>query len=354
MWMMGCSDVSDSLKGNRRLAPVLPRSSSTITTTPTNISSNAAAATHPYLGRLHGNDLLVLNHHLAVSEQSKRDFSAAAPTALVSTRWNPTPEQLQTLEELYRRGTRTPSAEQIQQITAQLRRFGKIEGKNVFYWFQNHKARERQKRRRRSKSAEEERHQYHQAGSVESIDNKESGSSRTNFEVHEQQAKHWGFSTNFSTVTQDSVSMQRAERAAEISERIQFEEAQQVQQRRLVDRHAMWQMMQLSCSPPTTAPPMYMYTTSSSTTTTSAAVLGTVLMNPAIINTQYMNISKEAQSENVDKHEESQTLQLFPAENSGGGKVESGPNVAEKASAELPCIETVNTNSSPKQYFEFL
>lgn len=67
---------------------------------------------------------------------------------LVSTRWNPTPEQLQALEEMYRRGTRTPSAEQIQQIAAKLRRFGKIEGKNVFYWFQNHKARERQKKRR--------------------------------------------------------------------------------------------------------------------------------------------------------------------------------------------------------------
>lgn len=60
-------------------------------------------------------------------------------------RWSPTPEQLLTLEELYRRGTRSPTAQQIQQITAQLRRFGKVEGKNVFYWFQNHKARERQK-----------------------------------------------------------------------------------------------------------------------------------------------------------------------------------------------------------------
>lgn len=67
---------------------------------------------------------------------------------MVSSRWNPTPEQLRALEELYRRGTRTPSAEQIQHITAQLRSYGKIEGKNVFYWFQNHKARERQKRRR--------------------------------------------------------------------------------------------------------------------------------------------------------------------------------------------------------------
>ncbi|KAL1321258.1 hypothetical protein HN51_065982 [Arachis hypogaea] len=65
------------------------------------------------------------------------------------TRWSPTPIQLLVLEELYRQGTKTPSAEQIQQIASQLRRFGKIEGKNVFYWFQNHKARERQKRRRR-------------------------------------------------------------------------------------------------------------------------------------------------------------------------------------------------------------
>lgn len=78
---------------------------------------------------------------------SKRELNIGQQV-VVSSRWNPTPEQLRTLEELYRRGTRTPSAEQIQHITAQLRRYGKIEGKNVFYWFQNHKARERQKRRR--------------------------------------------------------------------------------------------------------------------------------------------------------------------------------------------------------------
>ncbi|GMI87643.1 hypothetical protein HRI_002433600 [Hibiscus trionum] len=71
-----------------------------------------------------------------------------------SSRWNPTPEQLLTLEELYRRGTRTPSAAQIQQIAARLQRFGKIEGKNVFYWFQNHKARERQKRLRQQCDAD--------------------------------------------------------------------------------------------------------------------------------------------------------------------------------------------------------
>ncbi|URE26667.1 PRESSED FLOWER a [Musa troglodytarum] len=56
-----------------------------------------------------------------------------------STRWCPTPEQLMILEEMYRSGVRTPNASQIQQITARLSYYGRIEGKNVFYWFQNHK-----------------------------------------------------------------------------------------------------------------------------------------------------------------------------------------------------------------------
>ena len=89
-----------------------------------------------------------------MAEQNKRELTTQQ--VVVSSRWNPTPEQLQTLEELYRSGTRTPSAEQIQHITAQLRRYGKIEGKNVFYWFQNHKARERQKRRRQLESLSDE------------------------------------------------------------------------------------------------------------------------------------------------------------------------------------------------------
>lgn len=64
------------------------------------------------------------------------------------TRWNPTQEQIGILEMLYRGGMRTPNAQQIEHITAQLGKYGKIEGKNVFYWFQNHKARERQKQKR--------------------------------------------------------------------------------------------------------------------------------------------------------------------------------------------------------------
>ncbi|KAG9143476.1 hypothetical protein Leryth_016499 [Lithospermum erythrorhizon] len=65
-----------------------------------------------------------------------------------ATRWCPTPEQLIILQELYRGGLRTPKAPLIQKITAHLSLYGKIQGKNVFYWFQNHKARDRQKLRK--------------------------------------------------------------------------------------------------------------------------------------------------------------------------------------------------------------
>ncbi|XP_027126371.1 WUSCHEL-related homeobox 2-like [Coffea arabica] len=71
-------------------------------------------------------------------------ISGGAP---VGSRWNPTKEQIDMLESLYKQGLRTPSAEQIQQITNRLRAYGHIEGKNVFYWFQNHKARQRQKQK---------------------------------------------------------------------------------------------------------------------------------------------------------------------------------------------------------------
>ncbi|XP_019429828.1 PREDICTED: WUSCHEL-related homeobox 4-like [Lupinus angustifolius] len=66
------------------------------------------------------------------------------------TRWNPTQEQIKILEMFYKGGTRTPNTQQIEKITVQLSEYGRIEGKNVFYWFQNHKARERQKRKRNS------------------------------------------------------------------------------------------------------------------------------------------------------------------------------------------------------------
>nr|QFQ60704.1 WUSCHEL-related homeobox transcription factor 4 [Jasminum sambac] len=83
------------------------------------------------------------------SDYHKKE-SAQVETHPGGTRWNPTQEQIGILEMLYRGGMRTPNAQQIEQITAQLGKYGKIEGKNVFYWFQNHKARERQKQKRNS------------------------------------------------------------------------------------------------------------------------------------------------------------------------------------------------------------
>ncbi|XP_047325906.1 WUSCHEL-related homeobox 2-like [Impatiens glandulifera] len=64
-----------------------------------------------------------------------------------NSRWTPTKEQISMLECLYKQGIRTPTTDQIQEITKRLKTIGNIEGKNVFYWFQNHKARLRQKQK---------------------------------------------------------------------------------------------------------------------------------------------------------------------------------------------------------------
>ncbi|KAL9257345.1 putative WUSCHEL-related homeobox 2 [Drosera capensis] len=82
---------------------------------------------------------------LLISEERR----IMCPVATSGGRWCPTTEQLMILEEMFRGGVRTPNTVQIQQITAHLSHYGKIEGKNVFYWFQNHKARDRQKIRRK-------------------------------------------------------------------------------------------------------------------------------------------------------------------------------------------------------------
>lgn len=64
-----------------------------------------------------------------------------------STRWIPTSEQARILRDLYHNyGVRSPNVEQIHNISNRLRQYGKIEGKNVFYWFSNYKARERRKK----------------------------------------------------------------------------------------------------------------------------------------------------------------------------------------------------------------
>ncbi|CAH8266412.1 unnamed protein product [Arabidopsis lyrata] len=99
----------------------------------------------PHYCDINGND-----HHQLITASSGEldDDRKNNIPATATSRWNPTPEQITMLEELYMSGTRTPTTEHIQQIASKLRKYGRIEGKNVFYWFQNHKARERLKRRR--------------------------------------------------------------------------------------------------------------------------------------------------------------------------------------------------------------
>ncbi|CAK9177031.1 unnamed protein product [Ilex paraguariensis] len=118
----------------RPLAPKLPNSDNVVSATPFDLKSFIRPESGP--------------RKLGFSDDKRE--STQVETQPGGTRWNPTQEQIGILEMLYRGGMRTPNAQQIEQITAQLGKYGKIEGKNVFYWFQNHKARERQKQKRNS------------------------------------------------------------------------------------------------------------------------------------------------------------------------------------------------------------
>ncbi|XP_042509494.1 WUSCHEL-related homeobox 4-like [Macadamia integrifolia] len=139
--------------GCKRLRPLAPKltGTTTNTTTTTTTTSTSADTIIPSL------DIKSFikpdsGPRKAGSNEEKRDTTQVEAQS-GGTRWNPTQEQIGILEMLYRGGMRTPNAQQIEQITAQLGKFGKIEGKNVFYWFQNHKARERQRQKRNSLSS---------------------------------------------------------------------------------------------------------------------------------------------------------------------------------------------------------
>ncbi|KAL9143802.1 hypothetical protein ABFS82_14G257700 [Erythranthe guttata] len=137
--------TSLSLGRCKRLRPLAPKLLSTTTTTAVAATATTVDANfdlksfiRPESGpRKPGSED---SHHKKESSQVEAQAGG--------TRWNPTQEQITILEMLYRGGMRTPNAQQIEQISVQLAKYGKIEGKNVFYWFQNHKARERQKQKR--------------------------------------------------------------------------------------------------------------------------------------------------------------------------------------------------------------
>ncbi|GMJ06644.1 WUSCHEL related homeobox 1 [Hibiscus trionum] len=362
MWMMGYNDgadfnVPDSFNG-RKLRPLIPRPIS---------SPN----TSPCLGRINGSEFFALNHHLAgVGDQNKRELNTQA-AVVVSSRWNPTPEQLRTLEELYRRGTRTPSADQIQHITAQLRRYGKIEGKNVFYWFQNHKARERQKRRRQMESAQDE---------PDIFERKDSETNRTAYEV--EQTKNWPLPTNCSTLAEESVSIQMAARAV-VSERradgwIQFEEGELHQRRNFVERNDTWQQHKMqfpysSCMSPSPSPNTSLTSTSPTAAISTATTAAATAIAPSLVptpkqhqhhffKTHDINIFKSPCRHNanvldhfnfarnheaVSPRDDSQTIQLFPLR---------PDNSNEKENNEISVVTAPATvNLGPNyQFFEFL
>ncbi|KAK6925372.1 Homeobox domain [Dillenia turbinata] len=368
---------SDPFTG-RRFRPLIPRPSPAIPST----------TNSPCLSRLRGSDhLFALNLHLAsVAEQSKRECSTQQ--VVVSSRWNPTPEQLRTLEELYRRGTRTPSAEQIQHITGQLRRYGKIEGKNVFYWFQNHKARERQKRRRQMDSdSDNKKQQQQQQRDIDKLEKKDSGANRTGCEF-EQTKNNWPPSTNCSTLAEEYVSIQRAAKAAERRTDhgcVQFNDEDLHLRRRsnLLERNDTWRMMHLSPSHhlANTTPTTTTTTTTPSTTTNSTlAAMEPKLIKPTqaqdhlnIFITPYRDHLKylstcvsdyagneeDYEDEDYDDGDEDddddddddngeeicgeyQTLELFP--------LRSGNFEEDETSS----IGDMNVNFAPHQFFEFL
>ncbi|KAI5387128.1 hypothetical protein KIW84_073331 [Lathyrus oleraceus] len=159
----------------------------------------------PYCICTHCSHLLPFNHHPGTLDCNGVDQGTSnTMQPQQSSRWSPTPVQLLVLEELYRKGMKTPSAEQIQQIALQLRQFGKIEGKNVFYWFQNHKARERQKRRRRemeettgsSTEDKKEKDKYIMSNSEAAAGLKETGSGV-------KETKKWATTSNCSEQAED-------------------------------------------------------------------------------------------------------------------------------------------------------
>ncbi|XVE92019.1 hypothetical protein REPUB_Repub01dG0061200 [Reevesia pubescens] len=266
-------------------------------------------------------NLLALSHgDLATNandQESNAEMFSHNEQPLGSSRWNPTPEQLLALEELYRRGTRTPSAAQIQQIATRLRRFGKIEGKNVFYWFQNHKARERQKRRRELETHEQPPLQ----SDTESLEKKESGTVTTGCKI--EQTKKKGHPPS---------------NIIKLSEEMQIQEKELQQGKITVGRSvSMWQAMELSSSP--------IYLRNSMTPTSLET-------RSRILNTQNLCSFKPHQ-ENIttleDENREDQTLELFPL---GSNDRNNDINSISKKDTRVP-IRAINT-TTPNQYFEFL
>ncbi|XP_075514403.1 uncharacterized protein LOC142549370 [Primulina tabacum] len=319
MWMMGCNDggdqlcsVQDPLNG-RKLRPSMPITAAATTST----------------AHSHGTDrFLALNHHFVIAEQNKKEFSTQQ--VVVSSRWNPTPDQLQTLEELYRRGVRTPSAEQIQHITAQLRRYGKIEGKNVFYWFQNHKARERQKRRRQ---LDQEPHNVNQIPNLERKKQSSAGENGTVFEVEQTYKKLASPKKSTATIALKNMPRRGAE-GNKADGWVQYNEETELalEERR---NPSIWQMLHLSSSSSSSASPNNLFNSSSATVDTNP-------LNHHHFPSLHEQCGGAAGGGCVEEH--TKTLQLFPVRSGGRRPCEEEEEEEEDQSTVAPDY----------QFFEFL
>eukprot|EP00238_Polyblepharides_amylifera_P011697 CAMPEP_0196582854 /NCGR_PEP_ID=MMETSP1081-20130531/40981_1 /TAXON_ID=36882 /ORGANISM="Pyramimonas amylifera, Strain CCMP720" /LENGTH=193 /DNA_ID=CAMNT_0041903561 /DNA_START=194 /DNA_END=778 /DNA_ORIENTATION=+ len=78
---------------------------------------------------------LVLMHNQLVAEESR-----SVPLKL-ATRWIPTAEQVQVMEEAFAAGHVAPSKAKLKDLSMQLMQLGPVGEANLYNWFQNRKAR---------------------------------------------------------------------------------------------------------------------------------------------------------------------------------------------------------------------
>ncbi|XP_027100462.1 uncharacterized protein [Coffea arabica] len=268
-------------------------------------------------------------------DEESKDENHMEP--IVSSRWNPTPEQLMALEEMYRRGVRTPSAEEIKLIAAKLRQFGKIEGKNVFYWFQNHKARERQKRRRQPDSNSSKN-----ATDVETLDAKETGFSCKALEG-EHNKKLVTTIPAYSSTSKESVSMQRSmvtESGTDGWTHLDERELQKRSERKIAK--GATSLMDMSCMAPNSD--LLNTITAPSTLESSGENQQITALNSSVVSPS----CGEDMINYEDGRRNHHTLQLFPLRSDDHCSIKA----SETEFKELRT--TISSKLPPKQFYEFL
>ncbi|CAL0313586.1 unnamed protein product [Lupinus luteus] len=261
------------------------------------------------------NHLLTFNPHAAHLSDEGTSNTGLNVKSQQSSRWSPTPVQLLVLEELYRQGTKTPSSEQIHQIASQLRQFGKIEGKNVFYWFQNHKARERQKRRRL---------EMEENACTEGLKGTGCGVKET---------KKWASTSNCSEHAEEPATLDIAEKGSNWWTQIE-ERNIHILRTNTAENPAMCPNMEMPCLTPIT----------------TYVAAHTTCNNTQPLTPQNYNLPVELNKESFNYYDEEnacpRTLQLFPLKRDGQDD--------ERKSRFYDNAASMDTEITSNQFFEFL